>query len=326
MPLSQNPYATPHTTHLEQPSQAHTQLRFFNAKGRIGRMRMVAWSVSLILAVFAYLFVTTLLTEATYKINRNIGFILSNITLALAAISWVVMQAFIIIKRLHDTNRSGWLYIITLIPVINIFFGLYLLCASGTENKNNYGEPPPPNKASIHVLFWLGITVMPIMLIGILAAIALPAYSDYTTRARVSEGLVFVKAAQQEVSMHAGDLQHLLSAINRYNLSEQPHSYYVERITIDHTEGAHLGEITITYSRLMGYSSPPTLVLSPWIKTGTTPIKLSTALTQGTHTINSNTVVWACNSSTNTNAVEQKMGRGNSMGTLRPRDAPAMCR
>ena len=42
------------------------------------------------------------------------------------------------IRRLHDTNRSGWWYWIVL-TIVGAFFLLYWLIKKGDENPNNYG-------------------------------------------------------------------------------------------------------------------------------------------------------------------------------------------
>ena len=47
------------------------------------------------------------------------------------------------VKRLHDTNRSGWNYLYRFIP---LFGGIYILCVcgffKGVKEANNYGEIP----------------------------------------------------------------------------------------------------------------------------------------------------------------------------------------
>jgi uncharacterized membrane protein YhaH (DUF805 family) len=54
----------------------------------------------------------------------------------------VGVAAFPIVKRLHDLNKSGWLWLFGLVPILNVFFGIYLLFGKGTEGANDYGNPP----------------------------------------------------------------------------------------------------------------------------------------------------------------------------------------
>jgi len=44
----------------------------------------------------------------------------------------------VMVRRLHDTNRSGWWYWIVL-TIVGAFFLLYWLIKKGDENQNNYG-------------------------------------------------------------------------------------------------------------------------------------------------------------------------------------------
>ena len=44
-----------------------------------------------------------------------------------------------LVRRLHDTGRSGWWYWIALIPLIGIILLLVWLCSRGTNGANQYG-------------------------------------------------------------------------------------------------------------------------------------------------------------------------------------------
>lgn len=58
------------------------------------------------------------------------------------SLSALIPSLAINVRRLHDTNRTGWLLVIGLIPIIGslILFVLFLL--EGTWGDNQYGPDP----------------------------------------------------------------------------------------------------------------------------------------------------------------------------------------
>ncbi len=46
------------------------------------------------------------------------------------------------VRRLHDTNRSGWWWWISLIPLIGFIVLLVFFIGKGTEGDNDYGPDP----------------------------------------------------------------------------------------------------------------------------------------------------------------------------------------
>lgn len=45
------------------------------------------------------------------------------------------------VRRLHDTDRSGWWYWVGLIPLVGGIWLLVLLAQEGTSGPNRYGPP-----------------------------------------------------------------------------------------------------------------------------------------------------------------------------------------
>jgi type IV pilus assembly protein PilA len=107
-----------------------------------------------------------------------------------------------------------------------------------------------------------GFTLIELMIvvaiIGILAAVALPAYQDYTIRARVSEGMVMAaeaKTAVAETAVSNGVLVGALGAGDTGYVSKT--SPYVASIGVDAG-----GVITIT-TQATGATEQPIIVLTP---------------------------------------------------------------
>jgi len=45
-------------------------------------------------------------------------------------------------RRLHDTSRSGWWFLLALIPCVGVFVLLVFLVLPGTPGPNQYGADP----------------------------------------------------------------------------------------------------------------------------------------------------------------------------------------
>lgn len=45
-------------------------------------------------------------------------------------------------RRLHDINKSGWLQLIWIIPILGWIYMIYLLVQKGDAGDNQYGAPP----------------------------------------------------------------------------------------------------------------------------------------------------------------------------------------
>jgi uncharacterized membrane protein YhaH (DUF805 family) len=72
--------------------------------------------------------------------DKVVGFVVY-ITIMLLIILWVFLGFGISVRRFHDTDNTGWLILLGLIPIVNFLAGVYLLFVAGTSGDNKYGAP-----------------------------------------------------------------------------------------------------------------------------------------------------------------------------------------
>jgi uncharacterized membrane protein YhaH (DUF805 family) len=73
----------------------------------------------------------------THAKNQFGGLLAGIFTLAL-----LVPSIAVAVRRLHDTNRSGWWYLINLIPCIGQIIFIVFAAGEGVAGDNKYGPDP----------------------------------------------------------------------------------------------------------------------------------------------------------------------------------------
>lgn len=104
-----------------------------------GRMNRKAYLVrlltTLVLALAAQ--VAALQLESTYE--SVLSYV--HVTLIVAVVATLYMLC-ISIPRQHDMDQHAWKVIFLLIPIVDIFWFIYICITDGTIGRNRYGKDP----------------------------------------------------------------------------------------------------------------------------------------------------------------------------------------
>lgn len=108
--------------------------KYATFNGRASRSEYWWW----ILFNYIVIFVAALIGGfISYITNSDIGIAFYGF----AILALFIPSISVLVRRLHDTDHSGWYYWISLIPLIGGIWLLVLLCTASDSDENSYGLP-----------------------------------------------------------------------------------------------------------------------------------------------------------------------------------------
>lgn len=152
-------------------------------KGRFGRLSYLAWTFIVSLLYFCALLVLVAVSAVIVASSSTIfsldtlftdglGYLIALLFFAVI-IFFMVLFINLTIRRLHDLNKSGWLCLIMLIPLVNIGFWIYVMCFKGSIGANTYGEPRATEQSEKYLgtIYSVFLGIMMVIYIGLIVAL-----------------------------------------------------------------------------------------------------------------------------------------------------------
>lgn len=181
---SVNPYQAPGARLDVAGQEEYSEVKFFSTKGRLGRVRYITYSIGYVLIMYLAIAVVFGFLAATGQMRNNA---MVGLTTVLTYALFIAATLVLTRRRAHDFDKSGWWGLLALVPLVGLMFWFI----PGTDGENRYGKKTPPNKGGVLLLV---AVLLFIFVVGILAAIAIPAYQDYVQKARATQGQIVAPA------------------------------------------------------------------------------------------------------------------------------------
>lgn len=105
---------------------------YTNFKGRAGRGEYWRFT-ALYICLSTIIQVLSALLRDTF-----LGIVFSLLSLAVS-FGLLLPSIAVSVRRLHDIGKSGWMLLVSLIPLVGWFYVVYLLAKRGDEDVNEYG-------------------------------------------------------------------------------------------------------------------------------------------------------------------------------------------
>ena len=112
--------------------------QYVDFQGRARRKEYWVFTlVNLIIYLLFYILAFSMMFDSS-----GIFFLLTSIIFFLYTVATILPGIAVTVRRLHDTGRSGWWYLLNFIPLVGSICLLVLLCLDGDPGENQWGENP----------------------------------------------------------------------------------------------------------------------------------------------------------------------------------------
>ena len=109
-----------------------------NYAGFSGRARRKEyWMFLLFNMIFA--FVAAIIDNVVGTASPELGY---GVFYLLYSLAMFIPGLAVMVRRLHDVGKSGWMYFIVLIPFVGVIWLLVLLLTDSDAGENQYGQNP----------------------------------------------------------------------------------------------------------------------------------------------------------------------------------------
>ncbi|ELO3176452.1 DUF805 domain-containing protein [Escherichia coli] len=113
-----------------------------NFKGRARRSEYWYYQLGVLLFILLPLISVLIIAGVDKEIVKSIGVIVHGL-----------LSISVTIRRLHDTDRSGWCFLLNLIPIIGGILLFIFMCQRGTIGENRFGKDPKSDeKKSLNIV------------------------------------------------------------------------------------------------------------------------------------------------------------------------------
>ena len=119
---------------MEKVFDAYTK-KYFTFSGRASRSEY--W---LCFAAYILLYIIAIILDMSFGLwSEEFG--VGTFSGIMAVALFVPLYA-VLFRRLHDTNRAGWWFLLIFVPIIGGIALLVMCCLKGTDGDNRFGPNP----------------------------------------------------------------------------------------------------------------------------------------------------------------------------------------